>query len=261
MAVSLIGRHTSKPRPEAKEDETMRMFRTVGILALIALSLAGAAQEQPDPTNLQILPAGMSFGEVQSVMRSFALGLDVRCTYCHVANEAENKMDFASDEKEHKKTARLMMKMTKAINDQHLVDVRHHGVKVTCATCHNGKNTPISLQEVLEDRLLEAGINSAVAKYRQLRDKYYGRSAYDFGEQVLIDTGDKLRNAKDLTNALPIYKLNLEHYPNSYRTHTQVARVYRSLRDTTAAIRQFEIALEIEPRAEWIKEAIANLRK
>jgi cytochrome c len=83
-------------------------------------------------------------------MRAFTQGLGVRCQHCHVfkGNDPDDltTFDFGSDEKETKKTARTMIRMGFAINDEHLKDVgesRPDGaMKVTCYTCHRGETKP-----------------------------------------------------------------------------------------------------------------------
>ena len=52
-------------------------------------------------------------------MRTFTTGLGVQCGYCHVGLPA----DRALDDKKEKLTARKMITMTLAINDQYLKDV------------------------------------------------------------------------------------------------------------------------------------------
>ncbi len=221
-----------------------------------------SAQEAPAPTNLQVLPSGMSHEEVRAVMQTFRKALGVPCTHCHVVLPTEKfQMDYASDEKEPKNTARLMMQMTAEINDRHLAGVDGSGIEVTCQTCHHGHKVPVRLDEALSDRLEESGVDSTIATYRSLREEYYGRAVYDFDEQVLIDIGNTFRSAKDYPNALQFYQLNLEYFPRSYYSHVQAARVYRSLLDTTSALRHFGIALEIEPGAEWIPKSMDGLRK
>ena len=52
-------------------------------------------------------------------MRTFTAGLGVMCTHCHVGTQA----DRAKDDKPEKATARKMIKMMMAINDDFLKDV------------------------------------------------------------------------------------------------------------------------------------------
>ena len=103
----------------------------------------------PTPKNLQVLPKDMDGRQVMGVMRGFTQALGVRCVYCHVPGPNEqdlNGYDFASDEKEHKKAARTMLKFTDALNHDFPKDIGDAPAagqfRVTCWTCHRGDKEP-----------------------------------------------------------------------------------------------------------------------
>ena len=99
---------------------------------------AGAAQTPPAPRNLQILKPQ----EVLPAMRAFSGALGVQCGYCHVMEPAR---DMASDDKQTKKTARVMLQMVGHINDMLASGIGKPAAEVTkvqCATCHRGKAIP-----------------------------------------------------------------------------------------------------------------------
>jgi len=58
-------------------------------------------------------------------------------------------------------------------------------VEVTCQTCHRGVSRPMPLEQVIQETATSAGADSAVRAYRALRERYYGRASYDFGEPTL----------------------------------------------------------------------------
>ncbi len=127
-------------------------LRLAGIVVL-AVGCAGTASAQwspPDPTNLQVLPKGTSGRDVVGMMKGFTQALGVRCQNCHVykggdANDL-TKYDFASDERDDKRTARAMLRMLFAINGELLKGVGEPAApgapKVTCYTCHRGETEP-----------------------------------------------------------------------------------------------------------------------
>src|SRR4051794_38592599 len=99
---------------------------------------AGGGQAAAPPKNLQILKPQ----EVGTAMRAFAFGLGVQCGYCHVM---EPTRDMASDEKQTKKTARVMLQMVSHVNEMLATDIGKPAAevsKVQCATCHRGKAIP-----------------------------------------------------------------------------------------------------------------------
>ncbi|MGE0450941.1 MAG: c-type cytochrome [Vicinamibacterales bacterium] len=132
------------------------MTRTLaGSLVATALALTSAAHigaQQPagqpqggqppaPPQNLQVLPKDMPRPELTATMRSFSQALGVECSHCHVTEPR----DFASDAKQTKKTARVMMQMTMHVNEMLASGVGKPAAEVTkvqCVTCHRGKAIP-----------------------------------------------------------------------------------------------------------------------
>jgi hypothetical protein len=127
--------------------------RAVGFLIGAALVVAGCAAIQQQKAvevradqgtfkNLKVLPQNITHDELIATMRTFARSLGVKCDHCHVPlpeGSAEH-FDFASDAKEEKNTARIMMKMKNYISE-----INEQGAVVTCYTCHRGKSVPESL--------------------------------------------------------------------------------------------------------------------
>jgi hypothetical protein len=128
---------------------TVLMCAVLVAVAVRATTLAQTAPPQgrggQAPTNLQVLPKTMSQQEVVAVMRTFTQGLGVMCDHCHVGTQA----DRAKDDKPEKATARKMIKMMMAINDDFLKDVgtapEPGKSKVTCYTCHRGAVKPLTV--------------------------------------------------------------------------------------------------------------------
>ena len=119
---------------------------TLAILLFVLISTAFTSLDEPRYKNLKVLPKGIVKAQMDSVMRSFTASLGVKCNFCHVFNQEQKAMDFASDANEHKGTAREMMKMTTKLNKK-FFDVKDSKaltakLEVTCYTCHNGKEEP-----------------------------------------------------------------------------------------------------------------------
>ena len=128
--------------------------RFLFVLTLLPLLACTAVQQQkqaaatrPDNLefhNLRVLPQNISKEELENTMRFFARSLGVRCSHCHAANApgAKPALNFASDAKSEKDTARAMMRMSERINKDYISKVATHDGKVTCMTCHRGKTVP-----------------------------------------------------------------------------------------------------------------------
>ncbi|HEX3986566.1 MAG TPA: c-type cytochrome [Acidobacteriaceae bacterium] len=101
----------------------------------------------PKPVNLKVLPKNIAPEELMKVMHGFAGSLGVGCSFCHERNPETHKLDFASDAKQDKETARLMMRMTMTINADYVAKVKDPDAMpedkhVTCGTCHRGHSMP-----------------------------------------------------------------------------------------------------------------------
>lgn len=81
--------------------------------------------------NVQVLD-GMTAQRFMGVMHGMRESLDVRCPFCH---DPEN---FVSDEKNEKKISRQMLFVAQRINTEHFDSL----TRVTCWTCHRGKEKP-----------------------------------------------------------------------------------------------------------------------
>jgi hypothetical protein len=94
-----------------------------------------AQKPLPPPKNLQVLPKDISPRELKATMQSFADGLGVKCTFCHVLDE------YDRDDKQHKKDARRMIKLVqdmRANKARYFVD-ELEAERIDCWLCHRGK--------------------------------------------------------------------------------------------------------------------------
>jgi photosynthetic reaction center cytochrome c subunit len=232
----------------------MTPARVVFLLATAA-TLGGcppaAAQGRFPPDsfkNLKVLSKTISQRALLDTMRGFALALGVRCVYCHVGKEGQplDSVNFASDDKRTKKVARVMLHMVMHINEEHLADVPDRPkpvVVVRCATCHRGIARPRLLDDDLALMLADSGLGATVARYRALRQRYYGSGSYDFGELVLNQLARAEAQAGRFDNSLGLLKLNAEFYPASTQIAFLEAEVSLQRGDTAAAIAGYRDAL------------------
>lgn len=113
----------------------------VGACALAAAVGARAQQSQPAPAektaaqqfkNIQVLK-DVPASQLIPGMRYITTALGVQCNYCHVDG------NFAADDKQPKQTARQMMTMLLAINNNNFGG----RPQVSCFTCHQGRHEPM----------------------------------------------------------------------------------------------------------------------
>lgn len=252
-------------RPARRPAPTPGPALSLVLVAALLFPGAGAAQEQEGYTNLQVLPAEVSRGELMDVMRGFTQALGMRCTTCHVGQEGQplTSYDFASDDKPAKLKAREMMRMVQAINGTHLATLpgrRTPAVDVTCVTCHRGVSRPEAIEAIVRRIVSEEGVDFAVDRYRTLRDRYFGSAAYDFTERPLILLSGTLAEEGDSDAALRLLALNLEYHPDSAQTLFGMARLHEDLGHVPEAIGLYERGLEIMPDNRQARQRLEALR-
>jgi len=246
------------------------MRRLIAGLTVIAIPTLCAAQTPakfpPDSlVNTRVISHATPVLNVIGTMRNFTSYLGVRCQYCHVGVEGQplDKFDFVSDEKRTKVVARQMMLMVQEINRR--LDSLPAGIgaklQVTCNTCHRGTSRPFPLSTLISDAATSAGADSAVRAYRALRERYYGRDAYDFGEGSLNTAAFRLGGLKKFDEALAILKLNEELYPNSSGMYVFRGNINLMKADTTAAEAAFREAVRRDPNNQEAKGRLQAIGK
>ncbi len=128
----------------------------LGLFGTLAIAAPQAQQPPTPPTeppsanpagsrmtfkNVQVLK-DMSPDDLFASMNFITASLGVDCMFCHVR-------PFDKDDKDEKKTARKMLQMTIAINQQNFEGHR----EVTCNTCHRGSAKPVRVPAVAEANL------------------------------------------------------------------------------------------------------------
>ena len=214
--------------------------------------------------NLQVMPEDTTPEQLQATMRGFVSALGVRCEYCHDDTNGNrlSQMDFAADTKETKDIARIMLEMVQGINGEALTQIggddNEARVSVTCMTCHRGVAIPRMLEDILAEEHAEAGVEAVITRYRELRERYYGGFSYNFGERTLLRLAEMLM-ADAAADVPAILDLNLEMFPESWKTHLYYGQLHARGGARDAAIASFEKAYERNP-VPWIQQQLDQLK-
>jgi hypothetical protein len=199
------------------------------------------------------------------MMRNFTADLDVRCQFCHVGQEGLplEQFDFASDEKRTKLVARQMMRMLQEINHrlESLPGRTGPGLEATCGTCHRGVSRPAPLFTLMVDATLAAGADSAIRMYKALRDRYYGRDAYDFSESSLNIAAFRLGRAGRFDDAFTLLRLNEEMYPGSSGMYVFRGNISLMRGDTAAAATAYREAIRRDSTNAEARGRLRNIRR
>ena len=237
----------------------------VVLLALIGAGVAApvGAQWPPEVKNLKVLPDDTEFRELMATMRGFTSALGVRCQHCHMGEEGQrlSEFDFASDEREAKKKARIMLEMTRTINAaiQTGFGDQRAGVEVRCVTCHRGTQHPEMIEGVVLAKLDEEGLEAAAARYRELREEHYGGHTYDFGEGPLNKLSEEVGLSGRLDEAVGLLELNLEFNPDSSWAYSLLGEARFRQEDFGGARKGFEKALELEPENSFARGRLEEM--
>lgn len=228
-------------------------------------SVTASAGLFDDATNLKVLPEDITAEELRATMRGISMGTGNRCSACHVGEvEADlSTYDFSLDDKANKLKARKMIKMTKEINASLARAFPEAGesiVAVTCATCHRGQSKPLMIEDILQASVAADGLDESIARYRELRERYYGGYTYDFSERMLMRVAETFGTSNKLDAALAYATLNLEYYPESSRTYLLRGQILAEQGQIDAARKDMQKALEIEPQSQWIRQQLDNLK-
>ncbi len=227
-----------------------RTFLAASIVLAAPHALAGQASGHWPPdslVNTKVIPHNTPVMQVVGTMRNFAGDLGVRCVFCHVGEEGQplERYDFPKDDKQPKLIARQMMRMVEEIN--HRLDTIpgrvKDGLQVSCRTCHRGVSRPVPLSALLVDTATAAGADSALRTYRALRERYFGRDAYDFGESTLNIAAFRLARAGKFGDALALLQYNAGFFPASSGMQVFRGNINLMRGDTMAAAAAFREAL------------------
>jgi hypothetical protein len=117
------------------------VLATLTLLSAVLLAAPGVGRAQDDAgpakfTNLQILPKDISKKDLMAAMKAQSKALGVKCAFCH---DVKNK-DYATDDNEHKRAARGMMKLVQKLNAE--IFTWPEAPKATCFMCHHGQKEP-----------------------------------------------------------------------------------------------------------------------
>jgi hypothetical protein len=222
------------------------MSFSVGALAILlclGAAVVTASQAAGEPaaapmTNLQVFPKNASWASVVQTMNAFNESLGVECMYCHVEG-AGGRADWASDEKREKRVARQMILLRDSINVMMPAVVGKPAgagptagagapgapVRVLCRSCHRGLPIPRAIADVVGEAASNGGGAAAgLARYAELRSRYYGGQEYDFGETSLLTVAQRSMTAGKPDDAIAYLEANLKYFPNSSRTRQALAQ-------------------------------------
>ena len=115
-----------------------------------------------------------------------------------------------------------------------------------------------SIADPLSYTILEKGIEAALDQYHALKDEQ--ADSYSFAENELNMLGYQLMWREMMEEAIEIFKLNIQVYPQSANPYDSLGEAYMHRGDTALAIENYEKALSINPNMPSAVAALKDLK-
>jgi hypothetical protein len=253
--------------------------RLIAILAIGFVSQPLDAQIPEKFENLQVLPKDIHRDTLTQIMRGFTMALGVRCQFCHVERTPAAgapaaapgggggggggglNFDFHKDDRDNKIKARAMLRMVDSINTRFLASLPNRDTPATdvnCLTCHRGLSKPTAIETVLLATTERSGVDSAIARYRVLRnDMASGR--YNFTEQPVSEVARRLSAQGKHADAIKLMEMLQEFYPNSVNIDFGIAELYIAAGNRDAAVARYRAVLAKNPNDRRAQQALQRL--
>lgn len=243
----------------------------VVFLTVLTLCFVVPAEAQiPDEfTNLQILDKEIGKGELIGAMRGLTQGLGVRCAHCHVGPDNLQGMDFATDDKAAKRTARQMLVMVDKINGELLADLpgvaedgRARAEVVSCFTCHRGMTQPP--REIVAELLRAGGAEAAVDRFQELESAHENAGKYDLRPEALFRLARTFAEQQKTDEARGVIAALAELAPDFADGFALLAQLELQAGNLGPARSALEKALTIDPEnrmAAWLKSQMPAAEK
>jgi len=114
-----------------------------------------------------------------------------------------------------------------------------------------------SIDDLLMTTILSEGIDAAIDEYRRLKNEQAG--AYDFRERVLNRLGYRLLRRNMNQEAIGVFKLNIEVYPEYANGYDSLGEAYMNADQLDLAVENYEKSLELDPANENAAKMLARL--
>lgn len=106
--------------------------------------------------------------------------------------------------------------------------------------------------------ITQKGVDAVLEQYREL--KRTQTNNYDFSEPLLNRLGYDLLRTQKVKEAIEIFKLNVEMFPQSANAYDSLGEAYMMNGDKELAIKNYEKSLELNPQNTKAVDTLKKLR-
>jgi hypothetical protein len=107
--------------------------------------------------------------------------------------------------------------------------------------------------------IFDKDVKTAIEVYHDLKDNY--ENDYNFKEGQLNTLGYQLMQGGRVKDAIEIFKLNVEEFPDSFNVYDSLGEGYMADGNTKLAIKNYEKSIKLNPKNENGKKMLEKLKE
>ncbi len=115
-----------------------------------------------------------------------------------------------------------------------------------------------SIVDEIAHTLMRDGLAAAISDYRRLRKEQF--EVYDFSERELNRLGYDLLKQQRVADAIEIFKLNVEIFPNAANAYDSLGEAYLKAGDQGLAAKNYRKSLELNPHNANAAEVLKKIQ-
>ncbi|MGB8952562.1 MAG: MBL fold metallo-hydrolase [Candidatus Aminicenantales bacterium] len=115
-----------------------------------------------------------------------------------------------------------------------------------------------SAARIVAEALSSQGMEAGIQKFDELKSN---KDRYFFNERQFNNAGYQLLGSGRIDEAVAIFKMNVELYPESWNVYDSLAEAYAAKGETALAIQYYQKSLEINPDNQNAKDKLERLKK
>jgi len=116
----------------------------------------------------------------------------------------------------------------------------------------------VLVSNYVEETIEESGIEEGLDKYYELKNAHNPDCI--FNELALNNLGYKLLSSEKNAEALEVFKLNAEEYPDSWNVYDSLGEAFMKNGDKKQAIKSYKKSIKLNPENTGGEEMLAKLK-